>query len=79
MNTTDIDPATQPGDQRCTAHIFSPDIRGVLGDTTLPSGSQLQISDGAGCPPAILFDAVYADAVIRNFGTQALKDEVSEA
>ena len=28
-------------------------------------------------PPAILFDAVYAGAVLHYFGTQALKDEVS--
>ncbi len=29
-------------------------------------------------PPAILFDTVYADAILYHFGTQALKDEVTE-
>jgi hypothetical protein len=29
-------------------------------------------------PPATLFDAVYASAVLHNFGTQKLKDAVSK-
>src|SRR5260221_3309473 len=78
MNTADIDPTAQPEDQRCTAHLFSPDERLALGNPMLPLGSPLHISDAAEWPPAILFDAVYADAVMRKFGTQTLKDEVAE-
>ncbi len=80
MNTTDIDPTAQPEDQRYTAHLFSPDQchRPALGNSMLPLGSPLQISDGAEWPPAILFDALYADAIIHNFGTQTLKDEITE-
>ena len=78
MNTSDIDPTVQQEDQRCTAHLFSPDERLALGNPMLPLGSPLHISDTAEWPPAILFDAVYADAVIRKFGTQTLKDEISE-
>src|SRR5258707_3580135 len=77
MNTTVIEPAAQPEDQRYTTHLFS-DMRGYLGDPQPPLGSPLQISDTVQWPPAILFDAVYADAVIRNFGTQTLKDEVTK-
>src|SRR5258708_12896250 len=77
MNTTVIEPAAQPEDQRYTAHLFS-DMRGYLGDPQPPLGSPLQISDTVQWPPAILFDAVYADAVIRNFGTQTLKDEFTK-
>ncbi len=78
MNTTDIDPTAQPDHQRYTAHLFSPDQRPALGDPTLPLGSPLQISDAAEWSPAILFDAVYADAVMHNFGTQTLIDEVAK-
>ncbi len=78
MNTSDIDPTVQPEDQRCTAHLFSPDERDALGNPMLPLGSPLQISDAAEWPPAIPFDAIYADAVIHKFGTQTLKDEVAE-
>ncbi len=30
-------------------------------------------------PPPILLDAVYAGAVLHNFGTQTLKDEIAAA
>lgn len=39
------------------------------------SGSPLRISDTATWPPAILFDAVYAGAVVHHFGTKALVAE----
>jgi hypothetical protein len=80
MNTSDIDPTAPPAEPRCTAHLFRPDTPyrlGVRGRETLPSGSPLRISNSPEWPPAILFDVVYAGAVLHHFGTQTLKDEVA--
>jgi hypothetical protein len=79
MNTSHVDPTAPPAEQRCTAHLFRPDtpsFLGIRGRETLSSGSPLQISDNPKWPPGILFDAVYAGAVLHHFGTQTLKDEV---
>ncbi|SRR5258708_297172 len=79
MKTTDIDPTAQLEDQRFTAHLFSPDKwPGLGGNPTLPLGSPLQMSDTSKWPPAILFNAIYADPVLHHFGTRTLKDEVTE-
>jgi hypothetical protein len=78
MNTTDIDPTTPEAEKRCTAHLFRPGAPTLLGGLGAPpSGTPLRISDTPDWPPAILFDAVYADAVLRHFGTQELKDGVA--
>ncbi len=58
-------------------HLFQPNKRTALGRETLPLGSPLRISDTPEWPPPILFDAVYASAVLHHFGTQTLKDEVA--
>ena len=80
MDTSDIDPTAPPGETRCTAHLFQSDKPSALGDKTLPNGSPLRISeDSMLWPPAMLFDAVYAAAVLDHFGAQAMKDEVAEA
>ncbi len=72
MNTTDIDPTAPPAQKQCTAHLFKPAPDGVF-----TSGSALQISDTHQSPPAILFDAVYAGAVLHHFGTQTLKEVIT--
>ncbi len=72
MNTTDIDPTAPPAQKQCTAHLFKPAPDGVF-----TSGSTLQISDTPQSPPAILFDAVYAGAVLHHFGTQTLKEVIT--
>jgi len=79
MDTTDIGPIAPPQEERCTAHTFQlhPDPY-VLGDKTLHSGSPLRMSHSPDWPPAILFDAVYASAVLHNFGTQELRDAVTK-
>lgn len=77
MNTSDIDPTARPTEKRCTAHLFQPDVPHFLGLNILPSGSPLRISDNFKWPPVILFDAVYAGAVLHHFGTQTLKDEIA--
>jgi len=79
MDTTDIDPIAPPEEERCTAHTFQlhPDPH-ILGDSTVHSGAPLSMSHTPDWPPAILFDAVYASAVLHNFGTQELKDAVSK-
>jgi hypothetical protein len=78
MDTSDINPTASPEAERCTAHLFEPDKRDYLGDNTLPLGSPLRIcTDRTRWPPAILFDAVYASAVLHHFGTKTMKDEVT--
>ena len=78
MNTSDIDVTAPPAEKRCTAHLFEPDKRYYLGRETLPPGPPLRISDNPlSWPPAVLFDAVYAGAVLEHFGTETLKDEVA--
>ncbi len=77
MKTSDIDPTAPSAEKRCTAHLFQPNKRTALGRETLPLGSPLRISDTPEWPPPILFDAVYASAVLHHFGTQTLKDEVA--
>jgi hypothetical protein len=76
MNTADIDPTAPPAEGRCTTHLFKLGNPFLLGRETLSSGSPLRISDTPEWPPPILFDAVYAGAVLHHFGTQLLKDEV---
>ena len=76
MTTADVDPTAPPDQRRCTAQAFMLDVifrRVVLPDPTL------RISDNSDWPPAILFDAVYAGAVLAHFGTRAVKDHVSTA
>lgn len=78
MNTADIDPTTPPAETRCAAHLFQPNKQpsfGALGP--LSSGSPLRIPNTPEWPPTILFDVVYASAVIRHFGTQTLVDEIA--
>ncbi|KAH8995408.1 hypothetical protein EDB92DRAFT_1846773, partial [Lactarius akahatsu] len=70
MSTTDIDPTAPPAQKQCISHIFKPGPPGMV-----PSGSTFQISDIHRFPPAIIFDAVYAGAVLHHFGTQTLKDQ----
>lgn len=77
MNTADIDPTAPPAERRCTTHLFQLDKPSFLGGLGAPpSGSPLRLSDTPEWPPPILFDAVYAGAVLHHFGTQILKDEV---
>ncbi|KAH9035541.1 hypothetical protein EDB85DRAFT_1863041, partial [Lactarius pseudohatsudake] len=69
MNTTDVDPTAPPAQKQCISHLFEPAPPG-----TITSGSTFQISDIHRFPPAIIFDTVYAGAVLHHFGTQTLKD-----
>ncbi|KAJ3516063.1 hypothetical protein NLJ89_g1358 [Agrocybe chaxingu] len=78
MTTADIDLTAPPAVKACTTHLFQPDEPTLLGGLGAPpSGSRLRISDNPEWPPPILFDAVYAGAVLHHFGTQTLKDEVA--
>ncbi|KAF8888174.1 hypothetical protein CPB84DRAFT_1733273 [Gymnopilus junonius] len=79
MVTTDIDYNADPEEKRYTAHLFKPSAPSLLGGfNPPPSGSPLRrISNSPEWPPTILFDAVYAGAVLHHFGTQELKDVVS--
>ncbi len=79
MATSDIDRSLPPTEKRCTADLFRPDRLYSFGKGTLPSGSPLRKPDtpASEWPPPILLDAVYAGAVLHNFGTQTLKDEIA--
>jgi hypothetical protein len=74
MDTTDIDPTAEPTEKRWTSHVFR-HVATFLREALAP-GSGVPICDNPQYPPAILFDAVYAGALLRHFGTQTLKDNV---
>ena len=46
---------------------------------SLNPGRPLPLSDPRRDPPAIIFDAVYAGAIVHHFGSQIMKDVVSSA
>ncbi|KAN0092517.1 hypothetical protein V8E55_003301 [Tylopilus felleus] len=75
MSTADVDPTAQPTEKRCIAHLFDPDLPESFGDTAFHSGSQVRMPNTADkWPPNILFDAVYANAVLRHFAPQTMQD-----
>ena len=79
MDTTDIDPTASPVEERCTAQTFwFPPDKCALGDPKVQSGSPLRLSHTPDWPPSVLFDGVYAGAVLHNFGTQELKEAVTK-
>ena len=81
MTTSDIDPAAQSEERRYTAHLFSPNDRYGFGDPALVgSGPQLRVPNTTNeWPPDILFDIVYASAVLYHFSTPTLKDVLSKS
>ncbi len=73
MDTTDIDTNAPPEQRRCTAHLFEPFPGGIV-----TSGSILQVSHTRQFSPAMLFDIVYAGAVLHHFGTLKLRDRLNK-
>jgi len=79
MTTTDIDPAAPSEERRYVAHLFTPDVPYNLGNPNLLSGSPLRVPNTTDLwPPDILFDIVYAGAILKHFSTDSLKDELSK-
>ena len=75
MSTADVDPTAQPTEKRCIAHLFDPDLPESFGDPAFHSGSQVRMPNTADkWPPNILFDAVYANAILRHFAPRTMKD-----
>lgn len=73
MDTTDVDSTADRAQERYTSHLFDESLE----QTFKFSGSAARVpSDMSIWPPAALFDAVYASAVLRNFGTTGT--EISE-
>jgi len=65
MDTTDVDSNADRAQERYTSHLFDQSFKRVAG----PSGSAIRIpSDMSSWPPAVLFDGVYASAVLHHFG-----------
>src|SRR6266481_6433864 len=63
MDTTDVDPNADRAQERFTSHFFIPD------EVFLPSGSAVHVPSNMSIwPPTVLFDAVYASAVLHHFG-----------
>jgi hypothetical protein len=80
MDTTDINSNVSPIEEQCTAQIFcDPPDQFVLGNPRLHSGSPLWLSHSLDWAPAILFDAVYAGAVLHNFGTKEIRDMITKS
>ncbi|KAF8959530.1 hypothetical protein BDZ97DRAFT_1390100 [Flammula alnicola] len=77
INTRDIDPTASPAEKRFTVHLFQPDKPHLLGYPNVSSGCPAEIPDTPASPPAILFDAIYAGAVLHHFGTKRLTDKVA--
>jgi len=74
MTTADVDPSASPTEKRCTGHSFKPGRLSLAGNTGgPPSGAPVRLSDTA-FPPSIIFDAVYAGAVVFHFGTEKLRE-----
>jgi hypothetical protein len=68
MDTSDVDPNSEKTQERYTKHLFNEAAERPTG----PSGSVVRVpSNKSIWPPALLFDAVYASAVVHNFGTVA--------
>ncbi|KAF8886439.1 hypothetical protein CPB84DRAFT_1837807 [Gymnopilus junonius] len=61
MDTADIDPNAPPLEKRYTAHVFKPD------PALRFESASLQIKGTYNDPPDILFDAVYASALLHQF------------
>jgi hypothetical protein len=83
MNTTDVDPTAPPAEKRCTTHLFQSPTQHVLtpGITVLSilkPGFPLQLYNTPEDPPAILFNGIYAGAILHHYGTQALKDALAK-
>ena len=67
MDTTDIDSNADKAQERFTSHLFDRSLERVLPS----SGSAVRVPfDMSDWPPAELFDAVYASAVLHHFGFQ---------
>ncbi|KAI0289829.1 hypothetical protein BC826DRAFT_586927 [Russula brevipes] len=69
MDTTDVDSNADRAQERFTNHLFNQSLAsaGVAGRP----GSAIQVPlDTSIWPPATLFDAIYASAVVHHFGTE---------
>ncbi|KAH9971019.1 hypothetical protein BGW80DRAFT_1325168 [Lactifluus volemus] len=77
LNTDDIDPSAPPNERRCTSHVFKR-FGATMSDALRP-GSQLRVLNTPDFPPAIVFDAVYAGAVVTHFATKSFKDTITSS
>ncbi|GBE87606.1 hypothetical protein SCP_1102830 [Sparassis crispa] len=84
MSTNDVDPTLQPDEQRWTIHsfeaVFNPDLRhNRVHNLLVPHGQALHLPvDRTSWPPGILFDAVYAAAVMKYFSHEDFSAYLSQ-
>ncbi|GBE87601.1 hypothetical protein SCP_1102780 [Sparassis crispa] len=84
MSTNDVDPTLQPDEQRWTIHsfeaVFDPDFRhDRVCNIAIPHGQALRLPvDRTSWPPGILFDAVYAAAVMKYFSHEDFSAYLSQ-
>lgn len=86
MDSADVDPelAASGDKERYTAQIFDtvePNAHIDLGWNGPPHGSPIHFpnTQSPDWPPAILFDAVYAGAVLHTFGTKKIKRDIGKS
>ncbi|TFK17474.1 hypothetical protein FA15DRAFT_710758 [Coprinopsis marcescibilis] len=77
MTTADIDPNAPATERRYTAHNFR--LNEPAGLSYAAPGTPLRTSDTPEWPPNILFDAVYAQAVLHQFGNRTLMERIMNA
>ena len=77
MTTADVNPPGPPEERRCASHALITEFSPLL-ELALKHNSPVRMSNDENWPPAILFDGIYAGAVVHHFGTQALGDKVIE-
>ena len=79
MTTRDADPTAPDAEEtRVFAHVLSPDRAYVLNPVSNGAAVRLpNVNKRAQWPPDVLFDAVYASAVLENFGQKNAKDSLA--
>ena len=77
MTTADVNPPGPPEEKRCTSHALITELSPFL-ELALKHNTSLRMSEDENWPPTILFDGIYAGAVVHHFGTRALRDKVIE-
>jgi hypothetical protein len=75
MDTTDVDSNAGRTQERLTTHLFTEPEEMLPGLSSLavciPFSSAVRVpSDTSNWPPTVLFDAVYAGAVVEHFGVK---------
>ena len=75
MDSNDVVPDASPSEPMYITHLFQP-LHYPAFDSI--SGSRLTVSDAAQWPPQVLFDVVYASAVLHEFSAPHVRTRIAE-